>query len=88
MSVSLIDGHIDDDVQMTDKQIVKALEDFADILNGAICFRANERGAKEYYETLTNALDLINRQKAEILRLEYNIESLEYELEDVKYGDG
>ena len=26
MSVSLIDGHIDDDVQMTDNEIIKALE--------------------------------------------------------------
>jgi hypothetical protein len=66
MNVSLIDGHIDDDVQMTDEQIVKALE---------ICLTSSVKECPDcpYYRirpcisTVTqDAINLINRQKAEI----------------------
>jgi hypothetical protein len=69
MSVSLIDGHIDDDV-MTDEQIIKALECCSgntmddcedcprccdDVLSTPECM----------CKLMRDALDLINRQKAE-----------------------
>ena len=69
MSVSLIDGHIDDDApRMTDKEIIKALE---------YCI-ADENNCKNCPYMQINhctivrskdVLDLINRQKAEIERL-------------------
>jgi hypothetical protein len=57
-------------MNLTDNEIIKAVEDFAEQLNGAISFVATARGAKEYYETLTNALDLINRLEADNSRLQ------------------
>ena len=75
MSVSLIDGHIDDDV-LTDEQIIKAL-DGADVF---LRNRANSEPAplNEYdIEALIDianvcdeAANLINRQKEEIERLQ------------------
>lgn len=66
MSVSLIDGHIDDDV-LTDEQIIKALEHCS----------ADDSWCNDCpYENICTdtfitkfALDLINRLKAEIERL-------------------
>ena len=54
MSVSLIDGHIDDTPGMTDNEIIKALEGKQPL---GMC-------------AIRGAIDLINRQKAEIERLE------------------
>ncbi len=66
MSVSLIDGHIDDDrmidneiIKATDNEIIKALEDWM----------KNFEGKAVDYMKISFALDLINRQKAEIERL-------------------
>ncbi len=67
MSVSLIDGHIDDDVQMTDNEIIKALEH----CERGYCYRcpANKFGGGCTDKAKRLAIDLINRQKAEIERL-------------------
>ena len=71
MSVSLVDGHIDDAPGMTDNEIIKALE--CCIPNNMEkclvcpfhreCIKEDKNYLAEY------ALDLINRQKAEIERL-------------------
>ena len=61
MSVSLIDGHIDDDT-MTDEQIIKALECcFVDDCDNCPCTFGNCE-----QNLLNGTIDLINRQKAEI----------------------
>lgn len=68
MSVSLIDGHIDDDV-LTDEQIIKASEYC--IIQGITseCERCEvKKGCRS--ELIANALYLIKRQKAEIERLQ------------------
>ena len=70
MSVSLINGHIDD--EMTDEQIIKALECCLGYsCSGCPC----EKGASILCldDLHRYALDLINRQKAEIERLRENI---------------
>ena len=67
-SVSLINGHIDDDTpRMTDNEIIKALEccSYYDVCLNCPCF--SFCGCTP--ELLESALDLINRQKAEIERL-------------------
>ena len=69
MSVSLINGHIDDDVEMTDNEIIKALECCAEIGENDCqnCPYFNDVSCRcRNYENLKDALDLINRQKAEI----------------------
>ena len=65
MSVSLIDGHIDDDV-MTDEQIIKALE----CCINDDCDNCHDTFGNCEHNAMRNALDLINRQKAEIERLQ------------------
>ena len=83
MSVSLVDGHIDDDTpKMTDEQIIKALEccvsnnlDSCDDCPIKIeCFTETVDCKKE-------ALDLINRQKAEIERLTTRLDDKETQLD-------
>lgn len=69
MSVSLIDGHIDDDV-MTDEQIIKALEYC--IANDNKCPDCPIFGSKICGKPalfFKEVFDLINRQNAEIERL-------------------
>lgn len=66
MSVSLIDGHIDDDV-MTDEQIIKALEYCVEKGYCTDCpYNESFSDCKVEYDIL----DLINRQKARIKELE------------------
>jgi hypothetical protein len=65
MSVSLIDGHIDDDV-LTDEQIIKALEYCVEKGYCTDCpYNESFSDCKVEYDIL----NLINRQKAEIERL-------------------
>ena len=77
MSVSLIDGHIDDDApRMTDNEIIKALECCAEIGENDCqsCPYFNDVSCRcRNYENLKDALDLINRQKAEIERLQNDL---------------
>ena len=70
MSVSLIDGHIDNDVQMTDEQIIKALECHADtdIATCKIC--AYDGVVRCGHQLCYDTLDLIHRKNAEIERLQ------------------
>lgn len=69
MSVSLIDGHIDDDV-MTDEQIIKALEYCVEKGYCTDCpYNESFSDCKVEYDIL----DLINRQKEKIERSEEEI---------------
>ena len=69
-SVSLINGHIDDDggMEMTDKDIIKALECCTGLDFGkcAHCHLIHTVGCSS--KLLKYSFDLINRQKAEIER--------------------
>ena len=69
MSVSLIDGHIDDDTpRMTDNEIIKALECcMKDDCENCPYFANGLFECGEHFNE--DVLDLINRQKAEIERL-------------------
>lgn len=70
-NVSMIDGHID---QMTDKEIIKALECCSSPkanCEDCPCFN------KDCISTTPYVLDLINRQQAEIEKLEKVISYLE-----------
>ena len=79
MSVSMIDGHIDEPKKPTDNEIVKTLEcckkatNYEDCKNCYYVKCTNPRGC--YRELLNDVLDLINRQKEEIERLEKNLET-------------
>ena len=73
MSVSLIDGHIDDDV-LTDEQIIKAFECCVTYEFCTGCPLVDN--CLSSYSLLKLTLDLINRQKAEIERLENTIEDM------------
>lgn len=64
---------------MTDKDIIKALEELGEQAHGAVWWQLNETGAKEVYETAINALALINRQQAENERLQSRNNFLEIE---------
>lgn len=72
---------------MTDNEIIKALKSYKDDIG---CMRC---GVKDNYllTTIKNALDLINRQQAEIERLEYcnevNISSIGTLHERIKEKD-
>lgn len=74
MSVSLIDGHIDDDVQMTEEQIVAALESCTDDSKGitqcSVC-HYHKVGYEDYcvQDLLSKSLELINRKNAELDKL-------------------
>ncbi len=91
MSVSLIDGHIDREKQtmtdneknsateMTDNEIIKALKVCHITCGCSEC--PYEKAPDDCVETLKrDALDLINRQKAEIERLHAEIERLHKEV--------
>lgn len=75
MSVSLIDGRIDDDVQMTEEQIVAALESCTDDSKGitqcSVC-PYHKVGYEDYcvQDLLSKSLELINRKNAELDKLE------------------
>ena len=60
-NVSLIDGHIDDTPRMTDNEIIEALEGKRPL---GMC-------------AIQGAIDLINRQKAEIKQLTTKAERLQ-----------
>ena len=80
MSVSLVDGHIDSDApRMTDNEIIKALECHKNETNSCIVcpYSYSMRGCS--LTMASDALDLINRQKAEIERLQEVTENLQYE---------
>ena len=81
-SVSLIDGHIDNDTSgMTDNEIIKALEVCHKCVYGSCpeCPLHGVGGCDS--ELMKYALNLIKRQKAEIERLE-KIEIVFDEIED------
>ena len=80
MNVSLIDGHIDDDV-MTDEQIIKALECCVDeyIHSCDYCLFEKERD-DDNLNLVKYALALVNRQKAEISVLRKLLDKAETEL--------
>ena len=70
-SVSLVDGHIDEP-KLTDEQIIKALE-ICNAESGS-CIGCSLRKLDGCVKQLQiSVLDLINRQKAEIERLEAEI---------------
>lgn len=74
MSVSLIDGHLDDAPGMTDNEIIKALE----CCKNGLCANCPRLNTPEHIlhckeQLMCEALDLINRQKAEIERLNGNL---------------
>ena len=78
-SVSLINGHIDDDegMEMTDKDIIKALECCTGLDFGkcAHCHLIHTVGCSS--KLLKYSFGLINRQKAEIERLKAYIKKCE-----------
>lgn len=61
---------------MTDAEIIKALKELLEIM---LCEGDLQRSA-----TISKAIDLINRQKAEIERLKDNIEQVEESFIDVR----
>ena len=67
-NVSLIDGHIDNDV-MTDEQIIKGLEYKINVLCDTCDIKDKECCTTCVFGLAKATLDLINRQKAEIERL-------------------
>ena len=77
-NVSLVDGHIDNG--MSDEDIIKALECCKYSVNNKDCencpYVECETMTGCVGELLEDALDLINRQKAEIERLEFSNEHL------------
>ena len=82
MSVSLVDVHIDSDApRMTDEQIIKALE-CCDCPTLAGCDECCLKCTDDCTGNLTKAtIDLINRQKAEIERLNKELEETQEKLE-------
>ena len=78
-SVSLINGHIDDDdgMEVTDNEIIKALECCTGLDFGkcAHCHLIHTVGCSS--KLLKYSFDLINRQKAEIERLKAYIKKCE-----------
>ena len=83
MSVSLIDGHVDNDA-MTDEQIIKALECHSDrnIETCSLCPLMSVEGCA--YELAKNSLYLINRYKADIERYKGVIKLLEKDVAEAK----
>lgn len=85
-SVSLIDGHIDNDApKMTDEQIIDALA--CCLSDNPPCFACKYDGDTTTVdecmgELMKDAFDLINHQKVEIERLESANKSLAQQLED------
>ena len=82
-SVSLVDGHIDGQ-GLTDEQIIKALE----------CCRKKECNTCPCYDDIEcgemligYTIDLINRQKAEIERLEYVLMGVMHSVDKWLEGD-
>ena len=72
MSVSLINGHIDRDTSgMTDKEIIKALECCGNVVTSTCkgCPYHITHNANCVKALMHDALDLINRQQAEIEEL-------------------
>ena len=72
-SVSLINGHIDPDAnRITEKEIIKALECCGNVITSSCkeCSYHSTYNANCVRELMRNALDLINRQQAEIERLQ------------------
>ena len=55
---------------MTENENINALRDLAEQANGMIHWEINSDEARKIYETVISTLDLINRQKAEIERLQ------------------
>lgn len=83
--VSLINGHIDDDVQeMTDNEIKKATEN--DIIKALEDWLKNFEGKAVDYMKIRFALNLINRQKAEIENYSHNIKNLTAENMQLQTG--
>lgn len=88
--VSLVDGHIDNG--MSDEDIIKALECCKEAKLNQDCLDlecpfATEYGCNIDVEELRNAaLDLINRQKAEIDRLQRDIASQKDLIESMYIG--
>ena len=74
-SVSMVDGHIDPDTnKLTDKEIIKALECcMVDELKKYTCDECPYKPCGCSYALCKDALDLINRQQAELERLTINM---------------
>ena len=71
MSVSLIDGHVDDDTnRMTDNEIIKVLECCS---NAEPCENCPYQKQCDETDLAEIALNLINRQKAEIEMLQNDL---------------
>ena len=72
-SVSLVNGHIDPDKKrITDKQIIQALNTATNVDGLQVCCIDYENNPKNviYLSIKSDILDLIDRQKAEIERLQ------------------
>ena len=81
MSVSLIDGHIDDDAtRMTDNEIIKAFRCCylnEDECEDCPCFKDGHcTDVGDVFNIVKQILDLINHQKAEIDKLKYRVNRL------------
>ena len=75
-SVSLVNGHIDPDKKrITDKQIIQALNTATNVDGLQICCIDYENNPKNviYLSIKSDILDLINRQQAEIERLNVDL---------------
>ena len=84
-NVSMIDGHIDEP-RRTDNEIIKALEICGDCGHCTECPFDDLGGIDKCMHTLIlNALDLINRQKAEIESLTEKLEAMGDPLQDAQY---
>lgn len=70
--------------KLTDSEIVKALEDTLHRIKGAEHLIAPKEGVKNLCNGLQNALDLINRQKAENKSQSIMIKMLKGSIEDYK----
>ena len=82
MSVSLVDGHIDNDTPgMTDNEIIKALERCTGYPSCPTDCPLYEQPMDCLLKLSKPTLDLINRQKAEIERLEEEKEELRASIE-------
>lgn len=82
-NVSMIDGHIDNDLdnqKMTDEQIIKALKYCLEQEVHCKGCPYEEYSKKDCtYRLYKDTLDLINRQKTEIERLQKVIETMKNE---------
>lgn len=92
MSVSMIDGHIDEPKKLTDNEIIKTLEcckkatNYEDCKNCYYVKCTNPRGC--YRELLNDVLDLINRQKKEIERLKVHNTAFAVKNSELEYDLG